>query len=196
MKKILFLINMIMLLYFKTYSQTSLSPEYPLRPYSVVDSKLIDVERKDAAMKAATTSGLITWIVNGESSAIRFKRYNLPNFVMKIDGSGDPAESILLVKMDIGKNERIIPTGKKLGGQPKDISASIFRMKFEKIAIGIYQITVDNSLPPGESSFLPVGESNNVNILSPSSIKVSCFGVDASASPTNPPHRSEERRVG
>lgn len=160
-------------------------PEFSSRPYYVtVSNELKPLERADATIdvkvKAMGYGGSeYYYTVFSNASSVRFKRGEMPKIVVKIDGSSDPAESIVLAKVFEQKKDRrrFIKGKMKLGGKSKDISKYDVPLEFKKIREGLYEIVFTTPLEPGEYAFMPIGGDNTLGGGSQKQ-KLTCFGVD------------------
>ncbi|UPT68015.1 MAG: hypothetical protein M0D57_04965 [Sphingobacteriales bacterium JAD_PAG50586_3] len=180
--KKLFLSFLIVFVFGAIQAQTTLpNPEFSGRPYYVSGSELKALERADATVdvkvKGMGYGGMETYYtVFGKTSSVRFKKAEMPRLVVKIDGSADPAESIVLARtFELKKDRRRFIKGKsKLGGKSKDISKYDVALDFKKIGDGLYEITITGALEPGEYAFMPILSDNG----GANKIKLTCFGVD------------------
>lgn len=146
-------------------------------PYYIKGDKLADMERAATSLDI-DKNGYITFVTSKMESPCQLKEKNLPQMVIRIKGNENPSELFTLLSIESTKSTRIIPTGKKLGGTPKNISNSIIKIDFRKIKNELYEIILPPNLPVGEYAFLPTNESNNLNLSNPVSFEVSFFGVE------------------
>lgn len=146
-------------------------------PHYIKGDELAELERAATSLEI-DKNGYITFVTDKMESPCQLKEKNLPQMVIRIKGNENPSGLFTLLSVESTKTTRIIPTGKKPGGTPKNISSSIIKIDFRKIKGDLYEIILPSNLPVGEYAFLPTKESNNLNLSSPVSFEVSFFGVE------------------
>lgn len=166
-----------------TKAQNIPDPEFSGRPYYLSENELKALERTDATVdvksKGMVYGGVeVFYSVFGKISPIRFKKSELPKLIVKIDGSADPAESIMLAKTFEQKKDRRRFIKSKLTGvissKSKDISKYDVALDFKKIRDGLYEVIITGQIEPGEYAFMPIASDNS----GATKIKLTCFGID------------------
>jgi hypothetical protein len=163
-------------------AQTIPDPEFSGRPYYLSGNELKPLERADATIdvkvKAMGYGGSeYYYTVFSKTSPVRFKKDTMPKIVVKIDGSADPAETIVLARVFEQKKDRrrFIKGKMRLGGKTKDVSKYDVRLEFKKIRDGLYELILIGPIELGEYAFMPL---ENNNSIGKTSQKLTCFGID------------------
>ncbi|MFN8237702.1 MAG: DUF4377 domain-containing protein [Chitinophagales bacterium] len=147
------------------------------RPYFIKGDELTDMERSATSLEI-DKNGYITFVTDKMESPCQLKEKNLPQVIIRVKSNESPSELFTLMSVESTKTSRIIPTGKKIGGTPKNISNVVVKIDFRKIKNELFEIILPSNLPIGEYAFLPTKESNNISLTSPVSFEVTYFGVE------------------
>jgi hypothetical protein len=186
MVKNLFTLILTLFAALSTVSQSLPDPEFLSRPYVLTDDNVLkNLERADAEIdvkvKGMGYGGTeIFYVAFSPKSDVRFDKNSLPRLIIKLEGSIDPAEIILLSKGEVKRDRRrFIQGSRALGGKARDVSSSYVEIRFKKIEGGLFEIVLPSDLQPGEYAFTPVGTVSQTPFATSSTkTKISCFGID------------------
>ncbi|MBS1594096.1 MAG: hypothetical protein JST90_07210 [Bacteroidetes bacterium] len=152
-------------------------PEFPSRPYYLKDGKLENLEKISAAIDISGMGGRVSLTAFQSKSDIRFSKNSLPQFYIKIEGSGDASDKvdvgIAIVKKD---RRRFTQEATGFNGAAKDISSTKASVSLKKIREGLYQVIFDKPLASGEYAFMPSMDLGS--LMGGGKLTLFCFGVD------------------
>lgn len=177
------LLSLFVCLSFYSIGQDTIpTPEFTARPYYLKNGTLENLEKSDANfdMKAVgggyggTEEYLMAF--NAKSN-VRFTKDQIPAFYVRFENAGDPSDLLTLSLAEIKKDRRRFKTASTtLTGKARNASDTKVGISFKKVRDGVYLITFDASLQPGEYAFLPPMDLSA--LMSGGKFKLFCFGVD------------------
>lgn len=181
------------------HSQEIPTPDYSARPYYLkADNTLENFERADATMDTKLKGGgfggvEMYFAAFGTASSTRFAAGNIPRLFIKLEANIDPNESITLSQAEVKKDRRRFLQGSMSAyGAARNTSAGEVKLTFKKIREGVFEILLPSNIASGEYAFMPMGD-QSISLTSVTNIKISCFGIDGTASasiPTSTPVNS------
>ncbi len=187
--KILFYL-FILFSYFTT-PLLSQKTEQKFVPYYIKNNKVESFERIGAKIEAKSIGyggygGINQYLTvfNSKHSDVRFKKNELPKFIIEVDEHTDIFELVIISKADPVKKKktyrRFIQKGSSYGGGAKDLSKYLTIPDIKKIKNNLYEITFSQPLEQGEYSFLPIYKGLQAgNIISTTgNQRIYCFGID------------------
>ncbi len=155
-------------------------PDFKNQPALLKDGKLVKLEKQSSEIKAKVngmgyggTSQMLT--IDGGSSPVTAG--SKPEFVVKVDADADPETVFYMAKCLEHKKVREVEVGKTsafagYGATGKSVKRFHIKLNFEKVSDGVYKITCDETLEPGEYAFVP-----NAGGAAGSMSAVYCFAV-------------------
>jgi hypothetical protein len=153
-------------------------PEFAGRPYVLKDNALSDAERADGDLGAdAGMKGMVTfYTAQTGKSTVRFSAATPPTFIIKVEPGTDPSEIFTVFRGEAGKKTRKFIVRKTDGKMvAKDISDLIVKVSFKKVRDGIYSLTFDSGITPGEFAVVSTKDSGGATQMK---CKLTCFGID------------------
>jgi len=177
MKKPLILICLLVLSNL-SIAQDIPEPEFAGRGYLLKDNAITDLERVDGDLGAkAGMKGMETfYTVQAGKSSTRFAASAPPTFIVKVEPGTDPAEAFTVFRGEGGKKNRTFIVRKTDGKMvAKDISDLIAKVSYTKVRDGVYTVSFQGALAPGEYAMIATKDSGGGTQMK---CKMSCFGID------------------
>lgn len=187
MKHLLYFVSALLLPLFATAQGYEL--EYKFRPYAVLSSRIMNLERSEAAMGGAgsgftNAKARIFFMVQGGESPVRFSKDNLPGFVIQLERGVDPEDVIKLVRGTSRKGTRkfsFSETRISAWGSNRDNfkgnSDQVVPVAIRRLDEDVFEITLAAGLEPGEYAFMPIVDPNGSRVFS-ATVRLCSFGID------------------
>jgi len=124
-------------------------------------------------------SGTARITAGGVKSKVKLSGNITDRFVVKIDKDTDPADAVELFRFTVEKKMRVIPVVTIKMGKQRDAELPKQQLKFTKVEDGVWLVSTDAQLSPGEYVFMI--ERPNIDIMGASagkSLKGFCFNVE------------------
>ncbi|CAN5439028.1 hypothetical protein BH09BAC3_BH09BAC3_35990 [soil metagenome] len=175
---------LIVCLYSSLSAQEIPEPDFSLKPYYLLDGKLIEFEKVELSMgtksKGMGYGGVeLSYSADGLKSPTRFVSGTVPKIIVKSEDNSDPSEGFSVLMGEIKKDRRRFVTGKvaALVGSNKSNSEKRITISAKKIRDKVFEITFGQTLQSGEYAIIP--NTKNISLATGSmAIKINCFGVD------------------
>ena len=137
-----------------------------------LEKQTTEIKKKAKAMGYGGVNDVID--IEGKSSDVRVQKN--AEFIVKIDADVDPETAFYLTKAEIqGKGREVavshMSMSAGMGGKGKSVHKDDVILKFTKIKDGVYKITPETALLPGEEYVF-------INTNQSSTPVVFCFGLN------------------
>lgn len=145
--------------------------------YSESSNRVVELEKETPELKTSTwaapgyAKSTSYYLIKNPKSPVRMRNGNNLKFLVKIYQGIDPSDNFKLVKLKHRDNDRVMEyftasgSGWGSGGANK-VSEFDQEIRFERVKEGLYMITTQKPLEPGEYAFFYSG------------IKMYAFGID------------------
>ncbi|MFN8889857.1 MAG: hypothetical protein ACK5WF_20540 [Cyclobacteriaceae bacterium] len=182
MRKLLLFIFGLSIYQFST-GQDVPDPDFSLRPYYLLEGKLLDFEKADASfekkIKALGYGGAeIYYSVNGQKSTVRLNQNSTLKIIIKLEDNSDHAERFHICIGELKKSNRKFASFhySTLGGF-KPIIEKRIQLTSRKIRDKVFELSLEKPLPTGEYAIFSYS-TEDLGVAINSGARIACFGID------------------